>query len=656
MKPTYLPLLLVVLLFHSFLNAQSNEGYEFGTSTYAEQTLKSYDKDPEAPAVVLFEKNKNYVRLVNNNLRFIEEVYVKIKVFDAKKFNQAEIEIPYYTPKGTKDKISKLKAVTHNGNVKNYLSEANIYTKKLSEYYSSKSFTFPNIQDGSVLEYYYTLESTYFSTFDGWVFQDELPKVHSELVTEIPGNFVYSKSLIGNLKLHESKNYLKEDCFYISGIGTADCEGNRFVMKDVPAFKEEEFMLAPTNYKAKINYEIKQYTNFSGLLTNYTKTWKNVDKEFRTDKDMGRQIKHTGYFKSVLPPNLLTISDPFEKAKAIYYHMQDHFSWNGKYRIFNDVRVKDAYDKKSGNNTEINLSLINALKAADLDAKIMLISTRQNGLPSQLYPVLNDFNFAIVHLTINDNIYLLDATDKYTPFGLLPYRDLNLKGRVMDFKEGSYWFSIVPYTKNVTSLTTMATLNSDGVITGQVQEKHTGYMAMIKRNELSTQNENEYLDSKNSKGGNLYLSQLEIQNKKELDAPLIESYEINFEPDEAANEYLINPFFVGSHFTENPFKLNGATYPINFGFGRVYAYNLSLKIDNSLNISSLPQNISIKLPEGGGDCKVLYNYSNGTLTVRFALRLTKDMYPAEAYETFKDFFGKVSNIQVNRPIIVQTAQ
>ena len=99
-------------------------------------------------------------------------------------------------------------------------------------------------------------------------------------------------------------------------------------------------------------------------------------------------------------------------------------AWDGKYRIFSDVRVKEAFERKSGNSSEINLALINALEAAGIDSKIMLIATREFRQPTMQYPVLSDFIYALVYLKMGQETYLLDATDKHTPFGVLPFRDL----------------------------------------------------------------------------------------------------------------------------------------------------------------------------------------------------------------------------------------
>ena len=70
--------------------------------------------------------------------------------------------------------------------------------------------------------------------------------------------------------------------------------------------------------------------------------------------------------------------------------------------------------------------LVNALNTADLKAHVMLSSTRDYGLPTTKYPVLTDYNYFMASLKIGDKEYHIDATDKDNPFGIIPFKTLNL--------------------------------------------------------------------------------------------------------------------------------------------------------------------------------------------------------------------------------------
>ena len=132
------------------------------------------------------------------------------------------------------------------------------------------------------------------------------------------------------------------------------------------------------------------------------------------------------------------------------------------------------------------------MKAADLNTKLALLSTRNNGLPTTYYPVLTDFNYVVAQLSINEKEYLIDATEKFNPFGILPFRALNINARIMDFKKGSYWTAIEPYKKNVNYLIANLTLDENELISGNVTEIYTGYKAIEKRKEIDKKTKTEY--------------------------------------------------------------------------------------------------------------------------------------------------------------------
>ena len=648
-------LLLIILCFSiNNINAQTRKTAEFGKPTHEELSMKSYDKDPEASGVVLFEKGRHYFAYVEDKVRLIKEVHRKIKVLDAQNFNRSEVFIPYYKGNSLREKVKSIKAITHNGQVKVFLNENAIYETDETENWSLKRFTFPDVQDGSVLEYFYKIQSPYDSFLGDWEFQGDLPKLYSEFSSEIPGNYNYRRSLVGNETLDINEVSLKRSCLSLPGISNnADCEATVYAMFDVPAFKEENYMLSKNNYISKIDYELVEFIDLRGYKKRYTKDWDDVDKEFRTDKDIGRQLKFKSFFADQIPQNILSTTDDLERAKKVYSFIQNHFSWNGKFHLFTNVRVKDAFEKKSGNTSEINLALINALSAANLDAKMILISTRTNGLPTELYPVISDFNYVAAALTINNTDYILDATDKYSPFNIVPFRALNIRGRVMDFKEGSYWKLIEPNKRNVYYVSSKLEINENGGISGVAKETHSGYMGVTKRKTLDENSHSEYLNDKKRGSVDLEISNLVIENKDQIGKPLLENYEVSLESDVIGDEIFFYPFLLRNHFSENPFKLEKRDYPVDFGHPVTNTYLLSLDLNDLYTISKLPENKMIKLAGGAGECTVLYNEANGKLNMRFSLKLNQYTYGPEAYKSLKEFFNNVINIQTKEAVVLK---
>ncbi|PVW16281.1 DUF3857 domain-containing protein [Marixanthomonas spongiae] len=651
MKPTA-SLALIFLLYINFSQAQQRQSALFGQPTEEELSMTSFTQDPEAPAIILFEQGDYQFKKLNRYIRIVKKVHRKIKVIDAKKFNNAAIEIPLLIGDKNEEKLKNIKAVTHNADLKKYVGDDKFFTTKQTEKRNVVRFTFPDIRDGSILEYKYTIVSPFFFNFNGWEFQQDIPTVYSEFTSEIPGNFKYSIALKGGRKLTVKEERIKKNCLYMDGYTPADCHLTVYAMADVPAFKKEAYMLAKSNYKAGVKYELREFMDYTGLKHKYSKTWDDVEDEFKTDKNIGRQLNNTNFFRKNLPENILKISDKLKKAKAIYTFVQNHYRWNGKHRLFNEVRVRDAFKEGVGNTSEINLALINALQASGLDAKLMLISTRDNGLPTDVYPILTDFNRAIALLTVNNETFLLDAVDKQAPFGVIPFQDLNIKGRVMDFKKGSYWHPLTPHKKNMLYVNTKIKATEEGIFTGTLTEVRTGYIAMNERKHIQDSNFQDYVNEKET-NSSLHVSELKIEHKTNLEKPLKINYNVALETELIGDKVYVNPYFFETYFTENPFTANERNFPINFGYPIITTYLISIDLDNKYTVEQLPENKVIKLFDDIGECTVIYTQAANKINIRFSFKLMEEKFPVKAYQGIKDFFGKMIDFQTQSPILLK---
>ena len=434
--------LLVFLISISTLIAQKDNN--FGQVTLFEKNLKNYEKDPDAKAVVLYERGDNYFEIIRGRLLLVKKYHTKIKILNQNGLDEASIHIPYYHGQNSFEQVEDIKAITHNGDSKTFLRQDQIFTVDHNKRWLEKKFSFPNVKVGSILEYTYKIISPFIYDFNGWVFQSDIPKIYSEFNAKIPGNYKYNRSLVGSLNLAVNEASIQDNCIYLKSISDhMSCEVLKYAMSDIPAFEaEEDFMLSISNYISRIDFELAELYRLDGSKEVFTRSWQDVDKEFRTDPDIGRQLGKKSFYEKSISFSLLDEQNALLRAKNIYQFTQNHFVWNGEYGIYKDIDVKKAFEEKSGNVGEVNITLINLLNMANLDAKLVLLSTRSNGLPKKTHPVISDFNYILAKVEIDGNSYFLDATDKIIPFGMLPFRCLNYDARVMDFKEDSYWYAI----------------------------------------------------------------------------------------------------------------------------------------------------------------------------------------------------------------------
>src|SRR5690554_6248287 len=86
-------------------HAQISKIQTFDEPTRGQLEMKNYDLDPEASGAILYERGNYTVDATDGYIRLIKEVHRKIKVFDAKRFDMAEVEIEYYGERSVKENI-----------------------------------------------------------------------------------------------------------------------------------------------------------------------------------------------------------------------------------------------------------------------------------------------------------------------------------------------------------------------------------------------------------------------------------------------------------------------------------------------------------------------------------------------------------------------
>ena len=438
---------------------------------------------------------------------------------------------------------------------------------------------------------------------------------------------------------------LKKNCFTVSGwSGEADCEEVVYIMKNIPAFIEEDYLTSKKNYLSAIKFELSEFKWFDGTHHKYSKSWKDTDREFKTEKSIGKQLRKIDNIKKKLPIDLISGQQTIENAKRIYNYIKNHFTWNKKYRVFTDVNVKNAFDKKVGNSMEINIALINALKAAGFDTELMLISTRKHGLPTKLYPVMTDFNYAIAKLNVDNKSYLLDATNKQMPFAMLPFKTLNSYGRVMNFKKGSYWHNIISQHKSQVRTSLNLKLNDSGNLKGFMNTSNNGYLGLIKREKYNKTDEDEYLGVIEDKNQDLSIISYKNHNLNDLEKSFSEIFEIEIESNLNKNTLLINPFIL-NRISENPFKLRERNYPVDFGYNHSNMFILQLEIPKGYSIKSLPENVAFKLPNNSGVYQFTITLKDQKISLLSRIKLFKSYFTPEEYPYLKEFYNQIIKTQ-----------
>jgi transglutaminase-like putative cysteine protease len=343
------------------------QNFTFGEVTGSDFNFDKRTIDSNANALILKEFGTTRLQLdeATGRIVVIFQYHVKIKIYNKEGFKHANIIIPTYKDGDTEESIQDLQASTFNiisgRSVETEMDNKAVFKENRSKYTLLTKFTLPNIKEGSVIEYSYQLTSPLIFNFKTWEFQDEIPKVSSEYVAYIPANYNYNVILRGFYKLSDQKSEISRECIRLSGT-PIDCSKMTYLMKNVPAFIEEGFMTASSNFKSAIYFELSDVQMMNGSKQAYTKSWRDVDYELITNKDIGGQMKKKDVFKALIPSILQNTTDELSRAKAVYNYIKKQLKWNNYYGIRTEDNLKTILDARTGNVADINLCLIAALK------------------------------------------------------------------------------------------------------------------------------------------------------------------------------------------------------------------------------------------------------------------------------------------------------
>ncbi|MDT0557553.1 hypothetical protein RM697_02760 [Ichthyenterobacterium sp. W332] len=645
-----------IVLFFLFISVTTYSQETFNSNdlrvTNDDLTATSFPKNTLASALVIYEIGNTFVN--RDNFRITSEIKRKIKIFNSDGFYNGNISIHLRKSGKKKEKISNIIAWSHNyvnnDVVKTKLNSSDIYIEESTKNYDLVKFAIPNIKEGTVITYSYTLETPFDYNYVPWYFQSEIPKLKSEYKTSIPGNWEYNIKLVGGLKLSYRNETIEYHCIEVGNSASAHCSNVHYIMEDIPAFRPEKHTTSLYNYLSRIEYELAVFKNFSGQSTIYTKTWEQVDKDLKANDNLGKLFYKKGPIKEIIS-KIKKGNTTLETAQNIYNYVQENYSWNESYSMYSGNSIKNLIEEKSGTISEINILLLNLLDAFDIETYPTFASTRENGFITKVYPVISDFNYLLVKTVIDGDTYYLDATHKCNPFGEVPFKLLNHYFRVLDVKYGSYWEDYTPKKPSTQQNKIELTIAENNVFKGSMNIISTGYNATDTKTNYF-KNPSGYVKNIQSVYDNITLNNHKLVNGEKNSFSIEEEFDISYPIEDINGKLYINPF-INPRFNENPFKLQQRTYPIDFGYKDVYLYRIKLNFDDTYEILELPEQKMLSLPNNTGKLIFSTKKQDNTVELYFKVNFNETLYAAEYYTYLKEFLSTLVDIQMNTLIVVQ---
>jgi hypothetical protein len=608
---------------------------KFGVIPPEDLKMTVYDKDSSASAVILGDYGEAAMAFYATTVKLNFERHVRIKILNKEGLRWADAQIALYHRGSGEERVMNFKGSTYNLEngklVESEVSKDGMFKEKFNKNINLLKFTFPNVKEGSVLEYSYTISSEFIFNFPDWQFQKDIPTRHSEFWAFIPEFCIYEKYMQGYLTpQYEVKQKTGTDF---------NSTAHHWIMKDVPAFKEEPLMTSEDDYKSKINFAISHLKYASGRVEEIMGSWEKLCRDLNDSEDFGKVITGSAFLKDKVDEVTAGITGDKEKATAIYNYLAGTVEWDGTEDKYAD-NVRKVLENKKGTAADINLMLASMLKKAGLDVDMVLLSTRDHGFIRQSFPMEKQFNYVICRAKIGDSFVLIDATDRYLPFGVLPSRCLNGQGLIVS-KVNRGWISLESKTKAKTVVSADLRLSPEGSLKGKVHYNYYGYDAASTRRVYYREGEQKYFQAV-SANKTWEIESSSIKNTTDVLLPVIESHEIVI-PSHASvsgSQIYINPF-ITPILDENPFKNDNREYPVDYGNLIEETRMVKLVIPEGYAPEEVPPNKVLALPENGGRFLYSVNVTGNVLTFTTTLQINKSLFVQTEYPILKEFYNQM---------------
>lgn len=662
MKKIILALIFPVLVFA--------QDYELGKVTIQELNQKKHATDTSAVAAILFSKGKSFIEYTNTDgFVLISEIEYKIKIYKKEGLNWANKEIAYYVGGTSKESASINKATTYNlvnGKIeKTKLNGEGEFKENVNKNWNSLKFTMPNVKEGSIIEYKYTIKSKYFSNLQDWRFQQIIPVDYSEYKTIIPEYFSYNFYTRGSFKLDINKESKSRSIELLDtrtlaqrNGGARDSDQMSIVetvtlikAKDVPALIEEDFSNNIENYLSSIQYQLTSIQYPNDQIKVFSHSWEDVASSINESYNFGEELKKDNYFENEYS-NLINgkTLNSNEKIDIIYNFVKNHYKWNEDYGIYTDVGVNKAYKEKVGNVAEINFTLIAMLRKAGLYAHPILLTTRSKSI--NLYPSTTAFNYVICGVEIGDKIIFLDATDKLLKSDLLPTRALNYIGRLVRQNGTSIEVDLSPKSHSKKSVIIFASIDNQSV-KGNIKETLTGNRAYNFRSKNSSLSEESYLENIEKNMPGFEISEYKIENKKNENEPVKEDYYFTSSNEiEVINDKLFFKPLLFFAIDENPFKQEKRDYPIDFKYPIHDSYTITYNIPQGYVVESIPEKTNIATEDNLASFSFLTANMGNKVQIVSSFYINSALISSEYYDSLKEFYNQVF-LKMNEKIVLK---
>lgn len=645
--------LLTIFIFSLSVNGQ-NFSKKFRDISIEEFNNEEFTTQNNADAVVLFDKGLSYFERNGDYFEIIFVRKTRIKILNESGKKWANIEVPFYQEGNVYERVMNIEAYTYNVEngriITTKLEPSQTYDDKINNRWNVKKFALPNVKEGSIIEFAYTIISPYMFNLHDWKFQWQIPVFYSEYMVKMIPFYEYTYLLQGANRFDYYETYVEPGSERLFGNISFRNVVHKFAMNNVSPFIDESYITTMSDYIIKLDFQLSKINYPNGTSVEVLTTWEKLIKKLVKNEDFGKYAKKAEKKSSkLIDVKKISVMPETEKFNYILNYVKDNYKWFGENGKFASKSVNNFIDDKQGNVADINLFTVGLLRSVGINANPVITSTRNHGKIAYDYPYSHFFNYVIIIAEVDGKQVLTDATETKLKNKRIPPRCLNDQGLVIDDNK-MRWVDLVcnfPSKKTTTIITEVPNPNntiSDVII------KTSEYEAFENRINYGN-NLEEIKTSLNIKNYNIIESSITSRNTFNSDKPYIIEYKIE-SPTEIVNNKIYISAFLNELIKDNPLKQKSRTYPIDMTYPLITKITNSISIPEGYEIDYIPKHLSIK--NDLFELSFVSLATNDKIILNLDYYFKKSVYSAEEYSRVKLYFSEIIKIGNEKVVLKKT--
>ena len=626
------------------LFAQSVSNFKTGKISASDFNISSSLINERTAAVIIADVGSASLENYQNYWTILVRRTKRIKILNQNGFDACTIKILYSAEENRNNKLKDLEASTYNLNGDKVevipLSSKDIFiTRDKETDMIEEKFTFPAVKAGSIVEYNYTVRYSDIMDLYPWNFQGKYPTLWSEYAVTIPGFFNYTKIMQGQLPFYETSIDSSNHTIWVgNGNMNTDIYTLKWVMKDAPEIKTEPLVYCPDNYVSKMHFQIARSPVSSyGSRTRF-RSWQYLANALLDGPFGDAAVGGKSWLKDSVKNITRNCATELDKARKIFAFTRDNYQ-----RVISSaypyLDPKETFVSRQGSTADINLMLTAMLRTAGIEAQPVILSTRQSGKIIQDYPVLENIDYTIARVQIDDREYFLDASEKKIGFNKLPLKCFNGLAQVI----GPVCFpaELNPDNLRETKITVISVTQNDNAGMQLRANHYPGYFESLGiRQNLQNGKPVDYLSAlSKSFISPLKLEASVVDSLESYEKPVHVQYDFSFKTGDEERLYF-NPV-INKSIAENPFTAATRTYPIELPYLFNQVYEMNMEIPKGYELEELPAAAKIYLNENDGSFEYDIVRTGDSIKIECKLLTYKTYFNPEEYKALSDFYAFV---------------